>query len=57
MRDFASCPFSPHPTDSRYRQQIEDLESSVKRMKEMLKKKEETERKYQGEGVVWGEVR
>ena len=32
-----------------YRQQIEDCESEIRRLKELLKKKEENERKYQGE--------
>lgn len=31
------------------RQQIEDLEGKAKAMKEQLKKKDENERKYQGE--------
>ena len=30
------------------RQQIEDLESKIKNMKDLLKKKDENERKYQG---------
>ena len=33
-----------------HRQQIEDLEGKVKILKEQMKKKEENEAKYQGEG-------